>query len=42
MIISLNVRSTLEYLFNTIQKYVEANGFSIVPSMLDRSWARLT
>jgi hypothetical protein len=33
MAISLTVRSTLEHLFNIIQKYVDVNGFSIVLSM---------
>lgn len=33
MAISLNVQSTLEHLFNKLQKYVDVNGFSIVLSM---------
>jgi hypothetical protein len=33
MAISLSERSTLEHLFNMLQKYVDVNAFSIVLSM---------
>jgi hypothetical protein len=33
MAISLSGQSTLEHLFNMLQKYVDVNGFSIVLSM---------
>ena len=36
MVFRQTVRSTLDYLFNQIQKYVVENGFSSVLSMQDR------